>query len=233
MEGARNMTPRASNLVIWLASAIAVSTTVALDAQDSVQLKDGRFVMDKKMTRDVKGVTVHYENGEIFIPAEKILSTTALDASGKGMAVSAADQEKLDKGFVRFQKRWVKKSIRDREIAKLRKKREKMIVDAKAHQEWGNRHIKQTRNFQFEFTLDPAVMQNYMDLMETYYKVFTKEWKHQKARGNRKRLPVCFYHNEEYFHQVGGVHRRACSATSASSAPIDLQLLLRPPRRRN
>ena len=84
------------NLAVSLAASVGLLAT--LGAQDSVQLKDGRFVMDKKMTRDAKGVTVHFENGDIFIPAKKILSTTALNAAG--VSCSTPD------GHLRFAPHW-------------------------------------------------------------------------------------------------------------------------------
>lgn len=183
--------------------AVLLAATTAA-AQDSLQLKDGRFVIDHRMSRDEKGVTIHYTNGDVFIPHDRIRSSTALDKAGKAGPMSAEDRAKADKGLVLHEGRWIKKELRDQELEKLRAKRKQAIEEAKTRRLWKNRHIKKTQNFQFEFTLDPELMQSYIDLMETYYKVFTKEWRITKPAG-QKRLPVCFYHNEDYFHQVGGV----------------------------
>ena len=41
-----------------------------------------------------------------------------------------------------------------------------------------------------------------MDLFETYFKIFAKEW--GVKRGRLGKLKVCFYHDEDYFRQVSG-----------------------------
>ena len=85
----------------------------------------------------------------------------------------------------------------------MRRAREKMIAEAKSHLKWANRYQENTRNFAFEYTIDPAVMQEYKDLMEAYFKYFTREWGIRKPRG-MGRLKVCFYHDEDYYRQVSG-----------------------------
>ena len=67
----------------------------------------------------------------------------------------------------------------------------------------GRPSTESTRNFIFQYTVDPAVVRSYMDLLEAYLKYFTKEWRISKPRGMGK-LKVCFYHDREYFHQVSG-----------------------------
>lgn len=175
-----------------------------LVAQDSLQLKDGRFVFGKKMTATEDGVTVHFDNGDVKVPKSLIQSCTAKNASGQASALSASDKAKMAKGLVMYKNRWVKPVLRDKELAKARKISARRISEAKERRKWVNRYKKKTRNFEFEFTLDPEMMQNYMDLMEVYYKLFTKEWRIKKP-SKMGRLKVCFYHDQDYFEQVSGV----------------------------
>ncbi len=173
-------------------------------AQDSVQLKDGRFVLDRKMTRTKKGIMVHFKHGEVFLPDAMIMDTTARATDGSHRKLSARDQAKVDKGLVFFNGRWMSAKSAERARARIKKVREENIKEAKAHQAWKDRYITKTRNFQFESTIDPRVMKDFSNMMETYYKYFTKEWKIRKPSKLGK-LKVCFYHDEDYFHQVGGV----------------------------
>ncbi|MEE2886119.1 MAG: hypothetical protein VX951_01695 [Planctomycetota bacterium] len=174
-----------------------------LVAQDSLQLKDGRFVFGKRMTASVDGVTVHFDNGNVKVPKELIRSCTARDASGNTTDLSTSDKDKMAKGLVMFKGRWVKAVVRDKQIARDRVASARRIEAAKKRRKWVNRHKMKTRNFEFEFTIDPELMRGYMDLMEVYYKVFTKEWRIRKP-SKMGRLKVCFYHDRQYFEQVGG-----------------------------
>ncbi len=185
---------------------LAIAALIAgghVAAQDSIQLLDARFVMDKKMTRNADGVTVHFDNGDIFISTDKIQSTTAR-LEGIDDDLTAEDRDKLAEGLVRDPNgRWVTERTAERRFTAMRRAREKMIEDAKTHRRWANRYEERTRNFEFEYTIDPAVMQEHKDLLEAYFKYFTKEWTIRKPRG-MGRLKVCFYHDEDYFHQVSG-----------------------------
>jgi tetratricopeptide (TPR) repeat protein len=72
-----------------------------------------------------------------------------------------------------------------------------------ARREWVNRYKLKTENFEFEYTIDPDIMKGFAELMEVYYKNFTKEWD-IKRPPKLGRLKVCFYHDQDYFHQVSG-----------------------------
>ena len=67
----------------------------ALSAQgDMVELKDGRFVMDRKMSGSPAGVTVHFENGDVLIPASMIrLSTVNGTDDGGGEMLEEGEED--------------------------------------------------------------------------------------------------------------------------------------------
>ena len=180
----------------------------ALGAQEDVlSLTDGRFVFGKEMTKTPEGVLVHFTNGDVKVPMALVKeAVTSKNLGTKEAAVSAKDQEKLDRGLVKFNGRWMKKGERSKKLAKIQSERKAKINEALAHRKWRNHYTLKTKNFLFKYTIDPEIMQRYSVLMESYFKTFTKAWKIRKPSGT-KRLEVCFYHDAEYFHQVGGAPR--------------------------
>ena len=76
--------------------------------------------------------------------------------------------------------RWVRKAQRDAALEKRRKAKREKIEELKKHRLWRNRYIDKTKNFQFEYTLDPEIFKNLEDLMESYYATFTRQWRIRK-----------------------------------------------------
>ncbi|MAG58107.1 MAG: hypothetical protein CMJ83_17615 [Planctomycetes bacterium] len=176
-------------------------------AQDMVELQDGRIVSGPKMTRTGDGITVHYRNGEILIPKDMVRIASVTGSEGGGQeSLSDEDKAQLEKGLVRLKGRWVKAAVRDRTLKRIRDKSRKKIEEAMKRRHWRNRYKLRTRNFAFEYTINPEKAKEYADLMEVYFKVFTKEWKIRPPSGTKK-LKVCFYHDPEYYHQVSGAPR--------------------------
>ncbi|HEB52415.1 MAG TPA: DUF1570 domain-containing protein [bacterium] len=172
-------------------------------AQDSMQLTDGRFVIDQKITREDNGALIHYQHGKVLVPFELIRECSAFTVDTVESSWSEADQKHIDKGEVFFEGKWMLPKKRDAILAKRKATRKQRIKEAKEHRLWRNRYTSKTKNFAFEYTIDPDVMQRYADMLEVYYKTFTKAWGIKKPRG-MGRLRVCFYHDADYFHQVSG-----------------------------
>jgi len=168
-----------------------------------MQLRDGRFVMDKRISQHEKGAVIHYDNGDVIVPQGMIQECTAFEVEAQESSWSAADRAKLAKGLVRFEDKWMTPKKRKALLDKRRANRQKRIEEAQQHRLWRNRYKMNTKNFAFEYTIDPEVMKRYADMLEVYYKTFTKTWGISKPRG-MGRLKVCFYHDRDYFQQVGG-----------------------------
>lgn len=181
---------------------IAALAAATLPAQDSLQLADGRFVIGPKMTRQEDGIVVHFTNGDVKVMNDLVKTCTALGGNEQGNWTDE-EREKLDRGLVPFEGKWIPVERRDKELAQRVSERAEKIAEAKKHRRWVDRYVTKTRNFEFHYTIDPDVMQAYMDLMETYFSEFTKEWGIRKP-SKVGRLKVCFYHDKDYFHQVGG-----------------------------
>jgi len=180
---------------------VAGFAMAGLGAQDSLQLTDGRFVMGQRMTRHERGVTIHYTNGDVVVPRQLIRECSVVEMTAEERGYSAEDLQRIAKGLVYFESKWVSAKQREEQIAARRASRTKRIEEAKLHREWANRHKLETRNFAFEYTIDPEVMERYADMLEVYFTTFTREWGISKP-AKLGRLKVCFYHDEEYFHQT-------------------------------
>ncbi|HYC79287.1 MAG TPA: DUF1570 domain-containing protein, partial [Planctomycetota bacterium] len=185
---------------VWCA---ALFSCAVVQGQDSLQLTDGRFVIGPSMTRTPEGVTVHFKNGDVFVPKELVKEASVSKSTGGEEKLPPEASEKLAAGFVRFEGKWIKPDQRDRLLEDRRLARMKKIKAAREGREWRNRKHLETANFKFEYTIDEDVLKNYAELMETYFRVFTKEWGITKPP-KEGRMKVCFYHDRETFEQVGG-----------------------------
>ena len=172
---------------------------------DHIVLKDGRVVEGLRIDRSEGGFDLHFKSGDIFVP-EKLVREVLIEADGGYKAKNAAEQARLDKGFLPYNGKWVRKKQRDRLIKKKRERLRKKLEESKKHHKWNSRYRKGSKHFFFEYTIDPEICKGLQDLMETYYKVFTKEWK-IRPPPKLGRLKVCFYHDYDYFLQVSGVGR--------------------------
>jgi tetratricopeptide (TPR) repeat protein len=170
---------------------------------DSVVLKDGRAVEDVKVRQEGEFYVLQYAHGEVKVPAAAVKDAFIETSPGTFEPRTDEEKAKAAQGLVPFEGRWVRKEQRDALAKKRMEQKRKQIEELKAHREWRNRYRTQTQNFSFEYTITPDVAQNYMDLMEAYFKVFQKDWGIQRPPKLGK-LTVCFYHDYDYFLQVSG-----------------------------
>ncbi len=172
-------------------------------AQDSMILKDGRFVDGVKIKETKDGYKIVYKNGEIFVPA-KMVKECFIEGENGFVPRNEKEKAKVAKGLVPYAGKWMTAKKRDSLIKKKRLAREAKYAEIKGHSEWRNRYKTKSKQFDFEYTLDPDLFKNLNTLMNTYYKVFMKDWKISKPR-KAGALKVCFYHDHKTFAQVGGL----------------------------
>ncbi len=192
------------------ASLLAFATYVASAAgdarADSLLLKDGRTIEDVKVEKQEGKYRVSFKNGDVLVSDTLVKDVLIVTAAG---FEPRNDEEKAlaAKGLVPYEGKWIPKAERDALVSKRAAAAKKRIEDAKAHRLWRNRYKEKTANFDFEYTISPEIAKGYMDLMETYYSVFTKAF--DCRRNPKQRLTVCFYHDEDTFQQVSGAPRNA------------------------
>ena len=188
-------------IIAW--SALLLLPLVSASAQDSMILTDGRFVDGVKIREAEDAYAIVYEHGEILVP-KKMVKECYIESSGGFEPRTEEEKAKVEKGLVPYAGRWIKKKKRDQILARKKAEREKKYEELKSHSEWRNRYKSGGKNFEFEYTIDPDIFKGLGDLMNTYYKVFMKDWKLRRP-SKLGPLKVCFYHDYESFLQVGGV----------------------------
>ena len=66
-----------------------------LPAQDSSQLKDGRFVIDKKIAKHDEGAIIHFTHGDIIVPQALIQACTAFEVDVQESSFTEEDKAKI------------------------------------------------------------------------------------------------------------------------------------------
>jgi hypothetical protein len=178
---------------------------LASAGKDIVCLNDGRVIEAEGMHRVGDGIDIAYPHGNVHVPSAMI-HDAVLAEDARVAPTTDEEKEQASKGFVRFEGKWLSVPQRDALVAKRIEKHHKLLEDLKAHGEWRNRLKLDTKYFHFEYTLPQHIFEPYRDAMEAYFAEFAKTWK-IKVPKPEDRLPVCFYIDEQSFHQVGGVPR--------------------------
>lgn len=178
-------------------------------------MSDGRTVSGPPMTRGVDGVTVHLTAGDLEVPMS-LVKQVAASKVAEGVAVEETAESKANKakGLVEFEGKWVKPATRDAALAKRKAANEKRIADLLAHSKWGDHYKFGSKNFLFEYNVDPEIAKHWAGIMDAYYDNFTKHWGIRPPEGYRKMLEgggtpglqINFYHNQEYFNRVTGAN---------------------------
>jgi tetratricopeptide (TPR) repeat protein len=170
---------------------------------DTLLLEDGRIIEDKPMERVEGGIKVKFENGDVVVP-DRLIRDAILEKAPPYVPKTPKEKEKVDKGLVKFEGRWVKPAKRKDLIAKRIAARKEEVAKIREMSLWRNRGKEKTKHFEFEYTVPPHIFEYFRDLMEAYYKEFAKTWKIKQPRDLGK-LKVCFYTNYSDFLQIGGV----------------------------
>jgi len=187
------------------ALAAALLLPVPRAAADALITKDGRFLEGPKIRRDGAVYRLQYRSGEVVVPAA-LVRDVLIEGVEAYEPKDDAEKEKLAKGLVPYDGKWVAKADRDAAVAKRVVEQRKRIQDVRAHREWRTRWTAKGRNFNFEYTIPPEACDSFRELMETYFNVFTKKWGITRPP-KLGPLKVCFYHDYDTMVQVGGAGR--------------------------
>lgn len=194
------MRPRTALLASF---AVVVLAPFAL-AQDLLQMKDGRVVDDVPMKVDGQFVVVTYKNGEIRVPMDLVADYVIGGAAPEAVTDEAKAQRA--NGQVWYHGKWMTPVARDKAVKAELKQREDDIAESKAHSEWRNRYIFESKNFRFESTLSKAQNDKYSALLDAYFDYFKKDWGVSVPKGWGK-LKVCIYPDYDSFLKGAGVPR--------------------------
>ncbi len=165
-------------------------------------LKDGRFIFDRPMKKVEAGVEILFPHGKVVVPERLIADfyNDKLDLTREPR--NEKERQKIEKGYVFFQKRWVKKKVAQKLLARILKKRKKDLEERKAHTLWRNRYIVKTKDFTFEHNIPPELFENLKSLFQVYLKTFMKKWKRKPELAHKPVINL--YANIEDYRQISG-----------------------------
>ncbi len=153
-------TPRLLTLLALLALSSSDATVPPAGA-DTLLLTDGRTVDCPKAEKQADGSwKITFQNGEIVVPGNQVKDAFLTGAQGYEPK-NDEEREKVAKGLVPYDGKWMPVSERDGKLAKKAAETKKRIEEAKAHREWRNRYKAKTANFEFEYTIPPQWKRRY------------------------------------------------------------------------
>lgn len=186
--------------LVRLAGALAL---VGLVRADTLVVGDGRIFDGVTLERGIDGVTIRFEHGDVVVPWKDVAECIIAGDDGYEPA-NDEERAKIADGYVRYEGKWVRPSLREKAIAKLVAEQQAAVEEIKGSRLWRNRKTEETKNFVFEYTVPQHVFEGYRDLMETYYGEFVKTWKIKRPKDVGK-LNVQFYVDYDAFIQVTGM----------------------------
>jgi len=182
-------------LLAGLATALLASPASA----DLLMTKDGRVFSGIKMTKEADAVVLHYRNGDVRVPLDRI-DDYIIEGAPLPAPADEEEKAKRDQGLVPWRGKWVPVAVREKEQKKEADARAKAIDEYRKHREWKDRYQFRTAHFEFESTQPPAQNEDFAELLETYFKEFSKVWK-VAVPPKWGRLKTCFFGSPEEFHR--------------------------------
>ena len=193
------------NFATWMRRALAVSglVLIAPAAQaDILALKDGRVIEGPKMTQDEDFVVISYKNGDVKVPHALVRSVIS-ETAGDYVPRTDEEKEKYKEGLAPYQDKWIPIAKRKKLIEKDTAKELEQITEDRAHDEWGTRRKEESKNFRWEYTVPEHVKDAFVDRCESYYEIFTKDWKVKRDK-RKEKMKMNFFRDVKEFYQVGG-----------------------------
>ncbi len=155
-------------------STLALVTLAALAAPlgaDTLVTKDGRIVEVEK-ARETDGVyRLEFSCGEIVCPPEHVASVEIEGDMSEYEPKDEREREYLEKGFVRFEGRWISKPAYENELAKRAEARRTRTAELAAHADFANGWTTETKHFVVRTNTTPELLDYYAELMEAYYRL--------------------------------------------------------------
>ena len=204
-----------------LAGLAAALPSGGLVRADTLCLKDGRIFDGVELERQEGAIVVHFENGDVAVPLEAV-QDYVIEGDAGPAPDNPEEQEKADKGLVRFGGEWMRPAERERAVRKLVERQKVFAEEVREARLWRNRRTEETKHFDFEYTVPQEIFEHYRDRMEAYYEAFEDIFKIRRARGLGK-LKVRFYADPENFYQVTGVSRGTLAFFEWTEEPYRLQ----------
>ena len=167
---------------------------------DVLVLKDGRAFDGLTLELAGEEYVVRYPSGEVRVPL-RLVEDALMESPPPFVPATPEEVEKAAKGQVRHGDKWMSAEKRDQVVKKKLGEKRAELAELRAHGEWRDRSIVETKHFRFEFTVPEHVFAPMREKMEAYFDAFARDWDIKQPRELGK-LPVYFYPNYQQFQQV-------------------------------
>ncbi len=195
---------------IALASATAHPRLAGLNApapggqgRSILIMKDGRIFTEFGLEQGTDHVEVTLEAGKVEVANELVEIVLKEGQEITFTPQTDEEREKYEKGFVRFNGRWIKTKTAQRAIEKELKSRMEQAEEDLAHQEWRNKYETEAKHFRWFHTTPQRVTQRFIDSSDAYYDIFKKDWGIKRNK-RKPKLSINFYNAEAEYQQVAG-----------------------------
>lgn len=164
-------------IAMLLTAVVAALPTAAVseDGADRVLLNDGRQIEGVIKSETDEAVTLEINGVDIPIKRE-LIDEVYPAITDDYEPQDAKERRYLERGFVKFEGRWMSRSRYENELEDRREAEAEELERLKKEQQWRNRKKFDTRYFTIESNLPEDVLDEWVMLLETYYKYFREYW---------------------------------------------------------
>ncbi len=191
---------------VIVATTVLASALIAAEG-DRVLLTDGRQIEGKLLAETDDQVTLEINGVEI--PIRRSLIDEVYPAITDDYEPKNDKERKyLERGFVLFEGSWMSKSRYEKALEKRRKAEEEELAALKKEQQWRHRKKFETRYFAIESNFPQDLLDEWVMLLETYYKYFREYWGIKiSPKVAKNKMQVFLYRTPGDFYRVTGMRR--------------------------
>ena len=189
-------------LVPVLASVALTSLAPPLRA-DRVITEDGRTIRPRKAREVGEGLVLEFDDGVIELADRRGIVAVEIEGDMSDYVPQNDDErEKLEKGYVRYEGRWMSKAGYENLLAEEAAESKARADEIAAHDRFHDGWTKETKHFEFKTNTSPELLEYYADLLETYYDLMDKRFKIKLSpKMRRTKMKVNIYKRREEFVQ--------------------------------
>jgi tetratricopeptide (TPR) repeat protein len=158
-----------------LLAAGALTGLVSIGWTDRLITKDGKIlVVQKARQLDSGDYELTFKNGTILCPSEEIKEVEIEGDMSDYVPKNDDERRKLEKGFVRYEGKWLSKLQYENLLKKQAKARSERLEDIASHSDFANAYQKETKHFLVKTNSSPELLDYYSELLEAYYKLMDR-----------------------------------------------------------
>ncbi|HIG12713.1 MAG TPA: DUF1570 domain-containing protein [Planctomycetes bacterium] len=183
---------------------LAACLIVSVAHADRLITNDGRVIEVKKARKEGNIYRLVFEHGEILCPdSDRIASIEMEGDMSDYKPQDENEQDKLDKGFVRYRGKWMSLSRYETEKKKEFAKAQERTAFLAEHSDWYNCWTKESKHFLVKTNSSPELLEYYTALLEAYYKLMDKRVGIKPTLSyRRKKMTVNIYKSREEFQKL-------------------------------